>query len=373
MSQATDPTRDFLRQLDDASQWVIVRNVPIFAAHTRKDAKGKEYRVGRSELEKTVQTYQRMEREYGVVPRITLGHIRLDPNAPETSQPKIVGYGRNLKLGTFGPGKKEALLADCYFRKADYPQVKQYPYRSAEYYPNSHEITGIALLVRDPQLDLGMVAYRRGDEPCFRYVMENAMDPTATPNASDLSPEETQLAEKLMRYMCSKMPGMAQMMAPAPVPAPAPAPAPALPSATNGGPPKPKEDDKPDLNAHSVDPVHYQRLQDEVRTLQQQYLRAECGRVVERLAEEGYQLDVKQETETLIPLTPEQRTARVGYIRQYYRQAPIARSFIDVPVFAGLGDGKDSLDEKTTERIFQYQRDHNCDWDTAEAAIRAKK
>lgn len=379
----SDPTLDFLRRLDDPSQWVIVRGVPIFKEHERTDRDGKLlYKVGQAELEKAVRQYQRLAAEYGVVPRITIGHVNTDRNAPETAQPEVVGYARNLRIGQFGPAQTLAVLADCYYRKDAWERARRFPYRSAEYYPHSGEITGIALLVRDPQLDLGMVAYER-EHPRYSYAMENSvMDPT-TNTADVLSPEETQLAEKIMRYMCSKIPGLQQLAA-----APAPAAQPPAPEQLAAAPPAPalpsndgdKKDGHPDQNRRTVDPVRYQRLEADFRQLQQQYVRAECQRQLERLQEEGFQFDLAQEVAVMVPMTPELRTQRLGYIRQYYRQAPVAKDFIPVPVFAGqapTSQGSRWLaqqpDEATTDKIVQYQREHDCDWEEASAAILGKK
>ena len=380
-----DPTLDFLRRLEDSSQWVIVKAVPIFKEHERKGRDGKVlYQVGPADLDKIVQRYKRLEAEYGVIPRITIGHIHLHPEASEASQPEVVGYARNLRVGTFGPGKTKAVLADHYYRKDAWERARKFPYRSAEYYPSNHEISGVALLVRDPQLDLGMVAYER-DHPRFSYAMENSqMDPTQAPAPDGLSPEETQLCEKLMRYMSSKFPGLQQLMAPpapAPVAAPAPAPAPAapaFPSATNGGPPAPKEekDGPPEQSGRAVDPVQYQRLESDFRALQQQYVRAECQRELERLSEEGFQLDIGQEVSVMVPLTAQQRSERLGYIRRYYRQAPVGRGFLPVPVFAGERSGGSAPalpDEATSDKVIHYMKVHNVEWDVAEAAVKAGK
>lgn len=382
---ASDPTLDFLARLDDPTQWVVVKNVPVFRPHKRtvKQADGTDQtvEVTEADMPRIAAKYQRLEKEFGVIPRMTLGHTLLDPQTPERKQPPIVGYGRNLRVGTFGPAKAVAVLADCYYRRDCWEEAKEYPYRSAEYYSNSKEITGIALLKRDPQLDMGMVTYRRGESPYYLYMGDDAkMDdkanpagegsPVDPPDAAQekLTPEEEKMADKFMRHYSRKFPAMQQFMA---------APAPACPSGTNGGPPAPgRQDmgrqDSPVLNAR------VQALENQLRETQSQYVRAECERELERLESTGYQLDKAQEAAAMLPMTPEQRSARLKYIQQFYRQAPVGNSFLPVPVFADgrpNAQGKATFSDAEADKAIHYMAMHpdlcGDDFDAALVAVRA--
>src|SRR5207302_1457650 len=64
--------------------------------------------------------------------------------------------------------------------------AKNRPFRSAEYYPSTKTIRGIALLVRDPYLDMGIVTYV-GETVPYLYSIESHMNETpenATPPAA---------------------------------------------------------------------------------------------------------------------------------------------------------------------------------------------
>lgn len=157
---AGDATLDFLARLNDPAQWVIVRDVPIFRPHTRRNQDGSvKYTVSEHDIENIAITGAAKERENGVAGIITLGHRLVDPRAPEPQQPRVVGYLRNMRPGRFGPEQVPCDLVDAYYKRDDWDEARKYPFRSAEYYPAKREITGVALLVRDPELELGVVSY----------------------------------------------------------------------------------------------------------------------------------------------------------------------------------------------------------------------
>lgn len=157
---AGDATLDFLARLNDPARWVVVRDVPIFRPHTRRNQDGSvKYTVTEHDIQSIAATATAKERQNGVAGIITLGHRLTDPRAPEPQQPRVVGYLRNMRPGTFGPEQVPCDLVDAYYKREDWDEARLYPFRSAEYYPAKREITGVALLVRDPELELGVVSY----------------------------------------------------------------------------------------------------------------------------------------------------------------------------------------------------------------------
>ena len=187
-----DATTEFLKRLDSPEHWVIVRNVPVFKPHVRRDKDGKEkYRVTEKDMESISKVAHQRERSSGVVGTLTIGHKLLDPHTPETRQPKVVGYVRNYRDAEFGKEKTPCVLVDLYYSREDWEEARKYPFRSAEYYPNRKEITGVALLTRDPELDLGMVAYLRQSEGPYYYSEANmADDPTTPPKLKSEDPDQ---------------------------------------------------------------------------------------------------------------------------------------------------------------------------------------
>lgn len=157
-----DATAEFYSVLQDPSRWVIKPGVPVFKSHQRKDpATQNLIVVDEPKLHRIAANMQRLERDGGVPIRMTLGHT--EPGKPENQQPPIGGYYRNPRVGKFGPRGESAIMVDEWLDPQYAQMRKNYPYRSAEYYDDAEQITGVALLTRDPYLDLGVVAYQRGE------------------------------------------------------------------------------------------------------------------------------------------------------------------------------------------------------------------
>lgn len=162
MQSGPDATAEFQQRLNDPQRWVIKRGVPLFKAHERTDpATGQLIKVDLPKLYRIASNMQRLERRDGVPVRTTLGHT--EPEKPETQQPPVAAYYKNARVQPFGPKGEAAIVADEWLDPQYAPVRKNYPYRSAEYYDDAEQITGVALLTRDPYLDLGVVAYERGD------------------------------------------------------------------------------------------------------------------------------------------------------------------------------------------------------------------
>jgi hypothetical protein len=162
-TQPQDATAEFYSALNDPSRWIIKRGVPVFKAHERVDpATGKQIKVDLPKLYRIANNMQQLERG-GVPIRMTLGHT--EPGKPEHQQPPVGGYYRNPRVQPFGPKGEPAVVVDEWLDPQYGQNRKNYPYRSAEYYDDAEQITGVALLTRDPYLDLGVVAYGRGEAP----------------------------------------------------------------------------------------------------------------------------------------------------------------------------------------------------------------
>lgn len=165
---ATDPTMASLELFKDESRWEIVRNVPVFVPHVRKDDEGKKlYGVDANRLSAIKAVNNERAKVDGVLSKLIIGHT---PKEKSSARPRIVGWAKDYRVGTFGPEKKIALVVDHYYRKEDAEEAKKYPFRSPEFYPTTNEITAIALLVDDPALDMGMLLFERDPKgPCFLY------------------------------------------------------------------------------------------------------------------------------------------------------------------------------------------------------------
>lgn len=202
---ATDATRATLSDIDDQSLWVVTPGVPVFTAHKRRAADGSVVSWSKEELPGLAERVNRKEHESGVLPVLCVGHRK--PNLPETEQPPIVGVARNWRVGQWGPKGEPGLLCDFYVRKDKAAAAEGYPFRSVEIYP-SGEITAVAFLRRDPQLDLGMMPFAKG-EGWLSYERQGVLYFAAGPAdaATAAEPEsDDEFTARFMGYMKSKFP-----------------------------------------------------------------------------------------------------------------------------------------------------------------------
>lgn len=385
-----DATLQFLNSLDDPTQWVVRKDVPVFGPHKRpaqKDGSGKVIRpesvVDEARLERIAANVQRLEKERGVLPRITLGHIRLGKDVPEKDQPPVVGFARNTRVGTFGPRQTPCLLVDEYLRKEHASEAGTYPYRSAEFYPTTDEITGVAKLRRDPQLDLGVTFYDRDDSEAYHYAMgamgmggmgDDPMggDPTQPPQAnpgSTSNPEELmyeQFCQMMDRYMSEK--GLAGAGAGA--------------GQTPPGTPPPAAGARPQggmvpMSRDSEEALQYRRqlvaveqeleqLKKDRDGLQLQYARAEADRILVKLEADNYVFrDRERELERFARLDPEARAERELEIRQNWQPAPVGGDRLR-PIDQS-GSKTSNFTQRDLEHAEQFMREHpGCEWNDAE-------
>lgn len=409
-----DATQAIIDSLKDPKRWVIRRGVPVFCQHvktkTLSDGTTKEITVDVPKLHEIVQQYQRLQRESGVVPRITFGHTNPDPATPENQQPKPRGWALNWRVGEWRG--KPAIIVDEYLHPEDEAEAATYPYRSAEYYDGRREITGIALLRRDPELDLGIVAnYKRQDESYY-YVMENAMPDAPAPNPATTQPTappnaaagDNDFNTKADCYMKSRFPNLDRMHkdAGARYAAEAAAAAPATPgplNATIPAPaPAPGKPEAPEHMRRQQDPDLYARLDAlekakadsdrEAATLRLEVSLSKAEQQVARLEAAGFYFkDREKEKEKLAAMTPEQRQEREAEVVQCYQRDPTKGEMIQIArdtlanskyVNPSANNGKGGLTQLGMDAALRYQRQQEkagkpVPWEEAISAVMSGK
>ena len=393
-----DPTLASIALLDDPSKWHVVPGVPVFKPHKRWkrfDDTGKPlaepvllYEVTEKDLPEIAANVQALEREAGVASRMTIGHTATW--VPETEQPPLVGLARNYRHGTFGPKSQPAILADLYYRKEDWNEAKKYPFRSVEYYHRRKEIRGLALLLKDPELDLGMTLYQQqqnyaGQEPCYYYC-----------SGADAMPDSTQVAEgipvqnyaggikpkflqKLKAHLSHAYPhfdAMHKNYEGTAAPAAGPAAGPGTPGSTNVAPPKPLNPApapaEPDKEAQLMSAdneqarreredavIRVKRLEEELAAMKEQFKKqdyarqeAECVGIVQRLQAERYQIkDPQKMVAKMTAMTPEQRTEYLEEIAQHYHRVPGNDGFIPTGAVPGTPGAKKTTKEMHTRAV----------------------
>lgn len=208
---ADDATKISLAELKDESKYVCKKGVPWFRAHKKqiwndKLAKYEELEVLEADLSEIADNMKALERE-GRAFRITNGHIEIGPGAKEKDQPELLGLACNARVGKFGPKQIPCVMVDEYIKVGKVGHIEDRIYRSAEFYRQRKNITGAAALLRDPQLNLGVILYGSEDkalmygEPVGNDADDKPVVPEMSNNEDDLSPEEVKLFERLMAYM----------------------------------------------------------------------------------------------------------------------------------------------------------------------------
>jgi hypothetical protein len=324
MNAAADPTLNIVKLLADKKRWHIVPGVPIFCPHTVRDKELGTVTVDGARLRRIVEVVKRRWERKRICPRITIGHIR--KNVPETQQPPLVGWSHPdfWRIGALDG--QPCIFHDEYYRRSAVPDVflpdgdERYPFRSVEFFPPRDEITGIALLISDPELDLSINANRRGKVLCYgRLDMaddRNDDDPTKPPTTKE-PPEKdgkddttggegeeknehpmlkfARENEHQLRYLCHSLAGdegFKKYMADQAMGTGAPA----MPGPTNGDIPggSPDEERRKEMDKENFsrrqDQVRYERMQAELDQLKRDrdaerktYNRNSAKRVMEHL------------------------------------------------------------------------------------------
>lgn len=150
------------------SEFVRVRDVPVFAEHTTKDREGRPVTYDRQALQAIADRCNERILDTGDFPPITEGHT---PSAEEASQgrkqPDVLGYAGPFRLGQIGNrNPRWAIFCDEFHHKADRPRLMKLQRRSPEVWlaPRMEDriLDPIAALgAETPRLDLGMSRFCR--------------------------------------------------------------------------------------------------------------------------------------------------------------------------------------------------------------------
>lgn len=389
---AADPTLDFLRSLDDPARYVKRAGVPIFKSHRRSLPSG-EVVVDEKRLGQVASATNALLEDHGVPIPFGPGHRNLAPNAKETDQPPIWGFMVSPQVGVYGRKGTPAVQVTQCTRKKHENEVDDYPFRSPEFYPGTNQIRYVALLKRDPFLDMGVsVGYSAaGDVVCYQAEPIMA-DPAAPPDSNGTPPPaapgiDPAMLDQLCDLLLPKL--MAAMQAQqAATPPPAPAAAPAMP-----GPP-PVQMESADGRAllqyiRQVESAYHKR--DEERAAKEKAHAAQLAAITRQRDEQAcitmlipYHFPaevVAREVPHMVPMTPEQRVKFVeDYMLAHYQAKPVG-PMVDVltgQVQYGPHNGvsptdPDVIDEKQLGRALAYQRAHACEWEEALEKTRSSR
>lgn len=407
---AYDPTIASAALFEDPSNWDgIIPNVPIFKPHKIKDKKGNDLEVDPERLQKICDKINDNWKR-GVAIRFQRGHTKNPTETDQSDQPAIYAYGVGARVGRYGPAQELAILTDMYIRPGYKKYAAELPYRSAEFYPDSNEITAVALLRTDPKLDMGMLLYQSDGVAISQdrtgrvfYYMENVMDfdPTKKPEddldkdlgsfgdddnstlgkpmgdddhdglENDIDPDFEKKMDSYMSKKYQHFPKMYEDMCKKYM---------SMPSATNGNlpggdldkdmPAKPDMPEDDEQYARKGNPEHYQKqfvqMQRELAQVQKELKDERTRRVmqyskaaIDKLAnEEGYLIkDKAKEVQKLCSLpNDEARKERIAEIRENYAR-DVASGDLIIPSREGEHYSSDDLRmEDTHDFVVFYER-----------------
>lgn len=142
-----------LPDLNDPKQYTCIPNVAILDEETPDDP---EFDWLTLDLLHNLVANTNRRIDDGELVLINIGHN--DKDLPETEQPPIVGYGRNLQMGTLKG--RNVILADLYYKTECYEYAMTFPRRSCELYLDRDFIDVVSLLRRRPARNLGLVTLK---------------------------------------------------------------------------------------------------------------------------------------------------------------------------------------------------------------------
>lgn len=396
MSDAADPTMQLLADLEDPTKFRRVERVSVFRPHTREqvtaDGKKRTIRVTDADLPTIAEKTNAILSQSGRPVRLTLGHVKQDPNFPEHLQPKIVGFAKDYRAEVVQrPAGTLLTVTHTEYLRADEADeiLRQYPFRSPEYDPVEKVFGGVALLTRDPWLDTGAVYVYGGDGVRFihyqaggRPMADGNTNYAQTPQQKaawatahkdedgevigwdsaaqrkkdgyqaddDWTPEEEAQYAKMARYMKKKHPRLAAYMDD--------------PASTNTQP--------ADSATHAAS---YQKTP-EYAALEAENLRLSVERELDQLAYQGVRFDRSVELPRLVAMTAEQRTAHVAYMKTHYAKSPVGGGMVPVagPTArpAVKTDKAAPLTPVELTRVVAYQRD-GVPYENAVAKVLAER
>jgi hypothetical protein len=335
-----DPT-----DLDDPAKYVPVR-VPVFGPHERQvigpDGQPITIKVTADDLSGIAERTNRAGAGAVSPVRLTIGHPSQHPLHPEHQQTaRLIGWSKGAVVA---PYKGEPhLWITLYAKRGEERAFAEYPFRSVDYDMAEKRITGVALLLRDPFLNLGAVVY---SAPRFTVPY--------TTRAEDMpltEEEKKELYDGCVAYFKAKYARLAQYMDD--------------PSSTNTDTPKPGD-------------VQYAKPP-EYAALEAENLRLTLERELDGLAHAGVRFDRKKELAALTGMAADKRAEHVAYMKTTYAKLPAAPGFIPVATdeqvnkAAGRAKADDPLAAGDVAKVLAYQKAHGLSYEAALEQYKAKR
>lgn len=164
-------------------RFIRIRDVPVFDAHESPGHGGKPKRVTKDDLQQLARNCNHKFDSVGAATPLSLGHTIDD--APESSQPPLIGWAVKFSVKPLLNTGRDALFCDWYVKRKFADAIEEYPHRSVEWWKSRNDLNPIALLKTAPERDLPIIKYSQTPDPnedCYRYTFT----PPTVPNESSM-------------------------------------------------------------------------------------------------------------------------------------------------------------------------------------------
>lgn len=388
-----DPTLASVARFSDPAAWdLILRGIPVFIPHQIKSRDGRTISVDEKRLRQIANNINKSFKSRGVPVKYQEGHTLPPTEVPQGHQPEIHAYGIGARVGKWGPGQKLGLLLDMYVLPGHLSRVRQFPFRSAEFYDDRDNITAVALLRTDPRLDMGVVFYAQDDltvsyDQNFARVLcysRNTMPLDPTMQDDDRLPDEEpgtgdekepevdeEFDRKADQYMGRKykhLPTMYQEFC-------------KNMSTASGTNSLPGKDEGPEGYSRKKLPELYQKaineVKEEVKVLKRELAQKDkaihYSQELAALKEIGCEFDFDAELKDCLELNEDQFRRHCKRLER--SAAPVGGSFVRPANMPGKQEkprdskGRRLPTEAESELALAYMREHKCEWDEAVKVI----
>lgn len=349
-----------IRSLDDPTRFVRKDRVAVFMPHVRTITEqrlsngavipAQEIVVDEAVLQEIADNINSAYQVDGELVRLTIGHRKQAADVNERLQPLEVGYARNYRAEMVNrPGGPQLRLIQTEYWRVEFEEeCKLKSGRSPEYDHRNKRFRAVALLTRDPFLDLGTASYAAA-EPYALYEADPMPEPVKTDEKKpdDVWGPEDEIAYKAFaKYMRKYQ-------------------AEAGPTNTNLPQADKKPTDKP------AEPIP------EYQALNERLLTSEINRQLDTLFYMDHvRFDRETEVRSMKRMNDADRAQHLNYMRQTYQRLPAGQTVIPV---AGVGasqlpvDTKAPLTEDELDKAMHYQSQEGCDWPTAMTHIKSQR
>jgi hypothetical protein len=344
--------------------------------------------VDKDRLQKIADTMNRRIASTNDFAAITIGHTQA--GVPEIRQPPVVGHAKNFSIKPIRETHNQtvyALVCDFYILKEYEDVLLRYPRKSVEYNIEENLVDPIALLgASTPARQVGWIAFGNNNVPTVMRYSAMSSDATSSVNYQDLVEELSKIKNELQEYKdkCLRLEEEykrhAEVLKKYEEEVEAYMKKYSSDTSTDSG--DGSEAQGTTMNAAMPGPTNvmvptyeeYQKLQNELNTIKQQYTMLQRKMILEELkSKHGIELSVEEELEFTKDMSDEKFQKYVDHaIKRHYSKRPIAPENTPFVQYATSNSVNQEVDDSKIEvqdQIAKYALRNNISYMEARAKV----